>query len=904
MSARRLPKLLLIDAMSVLFRAYHSIPARFATVDDQGNREPTNAVYGFLAQLLNVIAAYDPTHLAVAFDSPGPTFREEIDANYKANRQAPPDDLIPQFARARQLIAALGAPGYEIVGFEADDILGTLAQSAAKADFHVRIFSGDRDLFQLISGKINVFYPRPRGQPFQVYDRAAFMKRWGVEPRQLIDIKALQGDSSDNIPGVPGIGEKTAISLIRTYRTLDGVLAAFEDENLSPRARRALASPENRQSARISRRLATIDTQVPLEFDPDAARIWVNPDAEQLRNLLDRLGFHSIRQRLPFDLDMHADGQIPLFGSQASAPDWQVVDHLDQARALAATLTEGPPAALFGLIAGEGKSLRLRSLAICEETSSWFLPNPKDLLVGLSDWLQDPSQPKWAYAGKEMMRALAAEGIELQGLVLDAEIAAHLASGGESFASLQQLVARNLDQVLARSMPETDGVSKPGAIDPTQPVAVVRAGQAVARLGQKLSAAIADAELKPVFDCIEMPLVPVLARMEQHGVAMDPAVLSRLGDQYGSECDQIAQAIYAFAGGEFNLNSTRALGQVLYDRLGLPVLEKTRGGAPSTARRALERLDGQHPIIALMMEYRELSTLLRNYIGPLPGLVDGGGRLHPRFSQTSSVTGRVGTRNPNLQATPVRSKRGQHIRQAFGAAPGRILISADYSQIDLRVLAHISGDQNLIAAFANDLDVHTATAAQLFGVELDQVSSQMREQAKTVNFGIVYGITAHGLAWRSELDLQGSAALIDSYFSRYPGVHDYMEATRKSAHEHGLTRTLHGRIRRHHELQSAGSRRQAAEREAINMPIQGTSAEILKLAMIELDAHIRRHNIPAAITLQIHDELLIEVATDALEEFAGQLAQIMNGVCKLKVPLKTDIAAGPNWAQTKSLELS
>lgn len=902
MGARRLPKLLLVDAMSLIFRAYHSIPNRFAAVDAAGQREPTNAVYGFLSQLLRVIEDYDPTHVAIAFDSPGPTFRESIDDQYKANREEPPDDLRPQFGRARELVAALGMPDYAESGFEADDILGTIAQEASRKDFHVRIFSGDRDLFQLITGRINVFYPRPRNQPNLLYDRAAFMERWGVEPRHLVDIKALQGDSSDNISGVPGIGEKTAIALIREHRDLDGVLAAIDD--LPTRARNALSKPENQALARLGKRLATIDTTVPIEFDPDSARIWDRADPSRVRELFDELGFESIRRRLPFDLELHTGGQMSLFGPGGGEADWRTVDTPGLARSMVADLSSGESPSLFGLIRGGPAELELCGMAVSRQGESWWIPNPRGLLGELEPWLSDPESIKSAYASKELGRALAAAGVELGGVEFDADIATHLASGGENYAGLRQLVARNLDQISSQSVPDNDGIADSTESIPGEPV---RAAQAVDRISERIWPRLREQDLEPAYRGIELPLIPVLGRMEDHGVAIDPRVLEKLADQIGAESAELTARVHEQAGEEFNLNSTRMLGRVLYEKLGLPVLEKTGSGAPSTARRALDRLaelPEPHEIIGLIRQYRELSTLLRSYLRPLPKLVSADGRIHPRYSQTGSVTGRVATRNPNLQATPVRSPRGREIRRAFGAAPGRVLVSADYSQIDLRVLAHISEDENLIAAFRDDLDIHTATAAQLFGIGLEEVTERMREQAKTVNFGIVYGITAHGLAWRSDLDLEGSAALIKSYFGRYPGVEAYMQETRERARRDGYTRTLGGRRRSHHDLHATGNRRLAAEREAINMPIQGTSADIMKLAMIELDRHIRRRKIPAAITLQIHDELLIEIDPRARDEFLPDLVRIMNGAMELSVPLKTDVAVGSNWAETEPVAIA
>ncbi len=904
MAARRLDRLLIIDAMSLLFRAFHAVPARFAVFDSQGQREHTNAIYGFTTQMLRAIDDWDPTHLVVAFDAPGPTFRDAIDANYKANRSAPPPELIPQFGRARQLVEALGIPAYQHEGFEADDIIGTIAKTAAGENFHVRIYSGDRDLFQLITSRINVFYPRPGSMPNLLYDRERFIKRWQVEPRYLVDIKALQGDSSDNIPGVPGIGEKTAITLIRDHRNLEGVLAAIED--LPSRARRALAEPENQESAQISKRLATIDTGVPVEFDAPRSRIWEHADPVRVREIFDQLDFNSIRQRLPFDLELHAQGQFSLFAAGPQSQDWTAVDGAAAAAKLATQLIAGSETpSLIGWATGGKSKLRLASLAIHLDHHNWYIADAnRSILEALAPWLGDSAKPKRVFAGKELIRALLAAGIGLAGIDFDAATAAHLDSGGESVGDLRQLVARQVDQVLANSLPTGDGVVSMAEAAALDPQACIRAAQAVAQMADRLGPSLANQELSSVYQDIELPLIPVLAQMESVGVQLEKSVLVELEADLEVDHARIAEQIHELADRKFNINSTRELGRVLFEDLGLEAKLKTRGGAPSTARRALDLLLDEHPIIAAVIEHRELATLLRNYIGPLPTLVDANGRIHPRYSQTASVTGRLASRNPNLQAIPVRRGRGRKIRHAFTAAPGRTLISADYSQIDLRVLAHISGDENLIAAFKADLDIHQATASQLYGVDPAAVSEQMREHAKMVNFGIVYGITAHGLAWRGGLEYADAKEMIDSYFRRYPGVHNYMEETARSAREEGFTRTLHGRIRRHADLQSFGRRREAAEREAINMPIQGTTAEIIKLAMIELDRYIRDQQIPAAMTLQIHDELLIEIDAAVLTDFAPQLARIMNGVCQLAVPLKTDVAAGPNWAQTKPVALN
>ncbi len=915
------PTLVVIDAMSQIFRAFYAVPAHFSITNEKGETEYTNAVYGFVNLLLRVVSQVQPEYIIVAFDTPAPTFRKEVFPEYKANREAPPDELIPQFDRVREVVSALGLPRYELPGFEADDILGFMARDGVKQGLRVLLVTGDRDAFQLINDNVGVVTTNPRtGEPV-IYDAEKVAERWsGLVPSQIIDLKALQGDSSDNIPGVPGIGEKTAISLLNEYGDLDTILASVD--SLTGRARKALEPPENHELALLSRKLATIVTDLPVELDLEKARVW-QPDLERTRELFAELQFRSLEKRLPFKLDADAeatktdagsvtgDRQLGLFASDSSdRPAVQTVTDEKSARLLLKALktADATGAGVFPVIKDTAEGPVLAGLGLAPDSDSrWYLPIlttdgdvDSGLLTLFSEWLADPAAAKITYQAKELLRSLQPLDLDAAGIDFDAGIGAYLLGGSARLNTLDDIVLNRLQVQL--EPPASDwprGLGLPGLEPDVLAAAAADRASTLLPIATDLRADLSDRGLDDLLNDIEMPLIAVLARVEEHGVKLDSELLKKTSPELGSELEALRTAIHKDAGREFSINSPKQLGAILFEELELPPGAKTPGGQFSTSRQVLEdRLDA-HPIIGRVLEYRELDKLKGTYVDALPALVNPRtGRLHTTFSQTVAATGRLSSNNPNLQNIPVRTERGQLIRKAFiPEEKGHVLLAADYSQIELRVLAHISEDQFMIRAFLNDEDIHTATAAQMFEVAADAVTSTQRRVAKTTNFGIIYGITQHGLAARTDLSIPEAKDLIESYFKKYPAIRTYMDDTIKSAHSHGYASTLLGRRRYLPELRARNhTQRQAGERMAINMPIQGTAADIMKIAMIRMDARLAESGLPIGMILQVHDELLFELPESDVPALAEMAREVMEGAYELAVPLKVDIAAGPTWA--------
>ena len=916
------PTLVVIDAMSQIFRAFYAVPAHFSITNEKGETEYTNAVYGFVNLLLRVVSQVQPEYIIVAFDTPAPTFRKEVFPEYKANREAPPDELIPQFDRVREVVSALGLPRYELPGFEADDILGFMARDGVKQGLRVLLVTGDRDAFQLINDNVGVVTTNPRtGEPV-IYDAEKVAERWsGLVPSQIIDLKALQGDSSDNIPGVPGIGEKTAITLLNKYGDLDTILASVD--SLTGRARKALEPPENHELALLSRKLATIVTDLPIELDLEKARVW-QPDLERIRELFAELQFRSLEKRLPFTFDnakagtagatssaTGADRQLGLFASDCpDRPAVQTVTDEKAARLLLKALKSAAAtgAGLFPVIKDTAEGPVLAGLGLAPDSDSrWYLPIlttdgdvDSGLLTLFSEWLADPAAAKITYQAKELLRSLQPLDLDAAGIDFDAGIGAYLLGGSARLNTLDDIVLNRLQVQLEPSASEWPrGLGLPGLEPDVLAAAAADRASTLLPIAADLRADLSDRGLDDLLNDIEMPLIAVLARVEEHGVKLDSELLKKTSTELGSELEALRTAIHKDAGREFSINSPKQLGAILFEELELPPGPKTPGGQFSTSRQVLEDRLEAHPIIGRVLEYRELDKLKGTYVDALPALVNPRtGRLHTTFSQTVAATGRLSSNNPNLQNVPVRTERGQLIRKAFIAEEkGHVLLAADYSQIELRVLAHISEDQFMIRAFLNDEDIHTATASQMFEVAADAVTATQRRVAKTTNFGIIYGITQHGLAARTDLSIVDAKELIESYFKKYPAIRTYMDDTIKSAHSHGYASTLLGRRRYLPELRARNhTQRQAGERMAINMPIQGTAADIMKIAMIQMDTRLADSGLPIRMILQVHDELLFELPESDVPALAELAREVMEGAYRLSVPLKVDIAAGPTWA--------
>ncbi len=891
MDASERPRLVILDAMSLIHRAYHAVPRHFAT----SSGEPTNAVFGFTNILLRVVEELSPDHAAAAFDLPGPTFRDEIYEPYKAHREAPDDMLVAQFGRIRELLEVLGIPIYDLEPYEADDVLGTLARQAEADGLDVWLITGDRDALQLVTPHVRVLSTNPRtGQPL-IYDEAAIADRWGITASQVVDFKGLVGDSSDNIPGVKGVGEKTASTLLATYDDIDDIYAHLED--IRPAIRRRLDGQE--EIAQLSRRLATIVCDVPVEFDQERTRLW-QADVDAVQGLMRELQFRNVVERMGF---LQTSAQVEDEQLQVQ-PD--LIQDAEGAKALAKQLAEAERVAVYPYTRGSSWSVELLGLGLAwgDETAYVSLDGEGGPLDALKGWLEDGEAEKAAFDSKELHSALASREVALRGVEADLLLAAYVATPSAIPRTLDDLVFRRKGLDVEPALPDAQvagGLMRPDPADAAAPAAL-RAALALG-LADEMDAEIDDLKLTELLHDVEMPLALVLSEMERRGIRLDAGALGDLSREMAEEIADLQSGIYTDAGHEFNVNSPKQLGTVLFEELGLPAGRKTKTGY-STASGVLEGLVDDNPIVGRVLEYRELSKLKSTYIDTLPDLAHPStGRLHTTFNQAGTATGRLSSANPNLQNIPIRTARGREIRRAFVAGrEGWTLLAIDYSQIDLRVLAHISEDAAMCEAFANGHDIHSSTAASLHGVSLDEVTEDMRRLAKTTNFGIVYGISAQGLASRTEFSRGEAATFIETYFATYPGVKGYMDSTIAQAHERGYVETLFQRRRYLPELNSrAFHERAAAERMAINMPIQGTTADIMKVAMVKLDRAIREQGFAARMLLQVHDDLLFELPSEELDDFAGVARELMTNAVPLHVPLAVDAKAGANWRDMREL---
>ncbi|MCS6802123.1 MAG: DNA polymerase I [Chloroflexota bacterium] len=926
---------LLFDGHALVHRAYHAMPP--LTVQRTG--EPSGAVFGVATMLLRLLADYQPSYLAFAFDLPAPTFRHAEYADYKANRPAGDPDLRAQIPRVRQLVTAFGIPYYEAEGYEADDIIGTLSRQIEERGLDTIIVTGDQDTFQLIDDHISVLTSRKGFTDTVLYTPAAIRERYGIAPHQIPDLKALVGDPSDNLKGVPGIGEKTAAKLLQQFGSVEGILDHLE-EVTPTRIREALAA--HRDNVLFSKRLATIVRDAPVTLDLDASA--VGPfDLAKITEFFREMEFRSLLgrvQTLPgLSERARSEVQLAMFPAAAqaagSAPPPTIVrteadlERLErilasaeeivldtetdsreamQARLVGIALLPLPGDEAFYIPVGhvDGPALQVvpakhgpAAALLAPSAAAGQLP--LDLVVArLKPVMADPAKPKIAHNGKYDLIVLAEHGVEVAGLRFDTMIAAYLLN--ERALGLKELAAAKLGMEMT---PISDLIGKGAkqismaevAIEPAAAYAA-RDVIATARCRDVLAREIEAQGLSQLFYDIEMPLVPVLAAMERCGIAVDTALLRSLSRELAEKILELEAAIYSSVGHRFNINSTQQLGAVLFEELKLPSARRTKTGY-STDAQVLEELRGLHPVVEQILEYRQLTKLKATYVDALPALINPKtGRIHTNFNQTVARTGRLSSSEPNLQNIPVRTPLGRRIRQAFIAGrPGAVLLSADYSQIELRVLAHMSRDPRLVEAFERGEDIHAATAAAIFRVPLEDVTPDQRRVAKTTNFGIIYGISDFGLAERTELSRKEAAEFIRTYFETYPGIKEYLERTKAEARQ-GRVQTLTGRYQLFSEreiLSPNPSVRGAAERTAINMPIQGTAADIIKIAMIRLHEELRRREIDCGLLLQVHDELVLEIDEHRLKEVAALVREVMEHAFPLSVPLQVEVKAGKNW---------
>ena len=890
---------LLIDGNSLTYRAFFALPTDLATASGQ----VTNAVFGFTSMLVNLLRDHRPDAIAVALDRPEPTFRHDRIDTYKGNRDAAPDILRQQMGLVREVVEALRIPIFEVVGFEADDVIATLATEGRDAGDDVIIVTGDRDSYQLVEDPyVRVLYNKRGVSDYALYDEAGIEERTGVTPALYPQYAALRGDPSDNLPGVPGVGEKTAAKLIVTYGGLDGIFGHLAEQ--TPKLRENLAAHE--AAVRLNHEVMVLVRDVPLDRTVDDLRFDIAAiDVAEVRRLFEFLEFNTLFDRLAAALDTDlgpSATEAVVLGAEVES-----LTTAGEAGAALAGLGEGesPLAVAAAWSGAEGRSA-LEGLALVRDAASGAVVWLPGTLLGdravrdrLAHLVGGAGRRLAAHQAKPLVRALTALDIDVRSLALDTALAAYLLDPAESRYLLEELVVR----YAAARIPDGDAAAD-GQLDlegSGTPISTVAARRALAvdRLIAPLLAALDAQGLRALNDEIEVPLVGVLARMEDAGVAVDHVELERLRDRLVADADRHRAAIVDAAGHDFNVNSTLQLRQVLFDELGLAPQKKTKTGF-STDAASLEKLAGQHPIIEHLLAYREVEKLRSTYGDGLLQEIGPDGRIHATFNQTVARTGRLSSDQPNLHNIPVRSDLGRGFRKAFIPAPGCQLLVADYNQIELRCIAHLAQDPGLIDSFDSGRDIHTETAARVFAVDPGDVTLEMRSKAKMVSYGLAYGMEAYGLGQRLNIPTEEAAHILDAYFVAFPSVRAYMERTVAEARERGYTETLFGRRRQIPELASSNFRiRQAGERQAMNAGIQGLAADIFKVALVRLDDRLAAGDLDSRLILQVHDEVVLEVPPAEVDGVGALVVEVMSGAAQLCVPLEVNLAVGASWAAAK-----
>ncbi len=892
---------MLIDGNSLAYRAFFALPTDLATASGQ----VTNAVFGFTSMLVNLVRDHEPDHLAVAFDRPEPTFRHEALATYKANRSEAPDILRQQLGLVRQVVEVLHIPMLEAPGFEADDIIATLATQARDRGDDVLVVTGDRDSYQLVEDPhVRVLYNRRGVSDYALYDEAGIEERTGVPPTKYLEYAALRGDPSDNLPGVPGVGEKTAAKLIAKYGGIDGVFEHLAE--LTPKLRENLGAAE--ADVRSNVVVMRLVRDVPLDVELDEL-VFGDYDLEEVRQLFDFLEFRTLYDRLLEALAATGAAVPAPSTSDASVIEAERSDlvPVDDAVGVLTALADGEGLlAVAATWAGpEGRS-PIEGLALVTDAATadvaWIpAATLEDGAVrrALAELLGDGGRPIVAHGAKALVRSLHDLDVDLRTLSLDTMIAAYLLDPAEARYALGELLERYASARLPDAGAAPDGQLDFGGDSEPDGQTAARHALAVAVLAEPLLDALDARGLRPLLDDIEIPLVRVLARMEIVGVGVDVDELRRLSDELGAECERLRAEICADAGEDFNVNSTVKLREILFDRLGLTPQKKTKTGF-STDAATLEKLRGEHPIVEHLLSYREVEKLRSTYGEGLLAEVAPDGRIHATFNQTVARTGRLSSDAPNLHNIPVRSELGRTFRKAFVPAEGFRMLVADYNQIELRCIAHLAEDPGLIDAFESGRDIHNATAAGVFGVALDEVTSEQRAKAKMVSYGLAYGMEAYGLGQRLAIPTGEAQTILDAYFEAFPSVRAYMDRTVAEARERGYTETLFGRRRQIPELSSSNFRiRQAGERQAMNAGIQGLAADIFKVALVRLDRALDEAAVESRLILQVHDEVILEVRPDELDEITSVVLAAMSGAFALRVPLEVNLSVGDSWAAAK-----
>ena len=880
----------LIDGTAYIYRAYHAIRGL-----SNSRGLPTNAIFGFTRMLIKLMEDRSPEYVAMFFDAKGPTFRHEMYKDYKANRPPMPEDMVVQLPYIKEVTAAFNLPIIEISGFEADDLIGTTARLAEKEGYSVVIVTGDKDFMQLVSDKTAIWDPMKDS----TIDLQAFKEKFGIEPHQMIDVQGLSGDTADNIPGVPGIGQKTALALIKTYRSMQGVYEKLE----SITQKKQRENLENfKDQAFLSRELVTINTKVAISLDPVKFKVTA-PERKKLTELFKNLEFRQLQQAFPEQADLRSKDYRAIMNI---ADLQKLISRLETAARFAldteTTSTNPMQANLVGL-----------SFAVCAHQAFYipcahnYLGAPdqldlKTVLERLRPVLENPKIEKVGQNIKYDWMVLARHGINLAGVVFDTMLASYLLDPSKRAHNLDQIALDFLDHKTI-TFEQVAGKGKNAVLfsqvtlDKATPYACEDADITLMAY-EVLNSKLKELGLDELMASVEMPLVPVLMQMEMRGTGLDVDRLHELSGSFEQQLEALEGSIYGLAGESFNINSSQQLGRILFEKLKLPIQKKTKKKtAYSTDVNVLTTLAEYHELPAVILKHRTLAKLKSTYTDALIELVNPlTGRIHTSYNQTVTATGRLSSSDPNLQNIPIRTEEGRKIRRAFVPRRGWYLVSADYSQVELRILAHYSKDDILIKAFMEDEDIHTRTACEVFQVAPEVLTAELRRQAKAINFGIIYGMSAFGLSKQLEISRKMAQTFIDQYFARYSGVKRFLEQTIAEARHTQQTSTLLGRIRILTDINSSNHIiRQAAERTAINTPIQGSAADLIKVAMIQVNQALSEKRLKSAMLLTVHDELVFEVPPDELKVVTRLVKNVMEGVWELKVPLKINIAHGHNW---------
>jgi len=888
-------KVLLLDGNSLTYRAFFALPTDMATASGQ----VTNAVFGFTSMLLNLARDQQPDGIVVAFDRPEPTFRHHMIPEYKAQREPTPDLLIQQFGLVRDVLDALRVPAVDVVGFEADDVLATIATQVADSGDQAIIVTGDRDIYQMVRDpSIKVLYNRRGVSDYALYDEAGIIERTGVTSTLYPQYAALRGDPSDNLPGVPGVGEKTAAKLINAYGGLDGIFDHADDQ--TPKLRQNLVEFEQR--ARRNFDAMVLRTDVPVEVDRKALK-WGEVDVEKVQQLFDRLEFGSLYERLSEILG----GLLPTLASEGGVIEAELI-HVtsasDFASHLDALLSRKEPLSLGWSIEPDG-SLAALSVVMNAEVGEVIVAEApvfedSDVLSSLQRVVDADGIGFDAHHTKELSRGLRRLGLHAEGLRADTAIIAYLIDPSGGRYVLDDLLRKYCRTELVRHDLVSAGQLDLGGGSEDLLLDVARDALAVHRLVPVLLQILEERSMFWLYDQVERPLISVLSRMEDVGVGVDVGELTRMRDHLVAEVGRLEVAIHRTAGREFNVNSTKQLREILFDELGLTPQKKTKTGY-STDAASLEKIRDQHEIVDLLLSYREVEKLRSTYGQGLLDVVESDGRIRATFNQTVARTGRLSSEDPNLHNIPVRTALGREFRKAFVPEDGYELLVADYNQIELRVIAHLADDPGLVSAFESGQDIHNATASSVFGIKPEDVNLEQRSKAKMVSYGLAYGMEAYGLGQRLGISTGEASEILEAYFLAFPSVKSFMDDVVEKTKETGYTETLFGRRRPISELNSPNFRvRQAAERQAMNAPIQGLAADIFKIALVGIDRALIEMGARSSLVLQVHDEVILEVHPEEKSEIQDLTVTTMGEAAELRVPLEVNIALGPTWAEAKS----